>query len=187
MLGAIVGGVASLAGIGTNIRAAREKRKIERENNALYNGIIEETKADKKENEKMYNRAMSENYLDTAEARSSLAQLRESNKKQLESATNNLIRNGATEESKIAVASGLNRNYADAASRMAGLATKYREDATDRYLQQKDKYNSILYNAWMNRANMNGNIGNSKANAAARYGNMAAGALKELVGTGIFN
>ncbi len=75
------------------------------------------------------------NYMDSENAKATLSMLHRQNKRTTEQVGNNLIRNGATAESRVATAAALNENYADTVSRLAVADEARKERDRDRYVE----------------------------------------------------
>lgn len=166
MWGAIAGAAASAIGgtIGA-IRASKQAKKATK--------MVEKQKAD---NDRWYQQESNTNFLDTAASKATLAQLREEGKRQQQAATNSLSKAGATAEERIAAASGINQNYASAASRLAGLGTQYQQQVRARYDNKNDNYTSQL-----------ANIAAGKASTAAQIGDSVTGVIQGLDTAGLLD
>ena len=113
---------------------------------SLVGGISASKKA--KEAEKMlkkeqavlddwYAKQLNTDYLDTDSAKSTLAHIESRNKKNEQALTNSMIKGGATAEERVASASALNKNYADAMSGMAATDTARKSEADSMYMSGK--------------------------------------------------
>ncbi len=119
-IGAGVQALGSLAGgLVTRARKKKRQRALDKEQNTL---------------DEWYSKSQSQSYLDNENAKATLALLHRQNKQAVEHINNNLIRNGATAESKVATASALNRNYADTVSRLAVADSQRKERDRERYI-----------------------------------------------------
>lgn len=76
------------------------------------------------------------NYLDRADSQAALRMVKEYNDDALKALNSDAIKSGMTDEAKAATASRMNRSYADAVSRIAGLGEQHRQRVSDLYLQQ---------------------------------------------------
>lgn len=116
-------------------------------------GKIEKGLQEKKDNlTKEYTQEKSTNFLDTDTARSTLALLRRQNQQQNEAMNNNAVKTGASDEAKVAMAAGLNRNYADAASQIAGMGTQYKQNLKNNYQAQVNAVDDSIRNIQLQKA-----------------------------------
>lgn len=129
--------------------------------------------------ERRYQQEYNTDFLDTATAKSTLAMLRRRNDKQIEAIGNDAIKQGATPETKVALAGKLNEGYAEAASRLAGFGTQYKQQLTDRHLARLDAFDNGLAQAEQGKAaawqSLGDGIGNLSGAALSAYGAGAFG------------
>lgn len=146
----IMAGVGALGGIFGDISAGNAAAKAEKQ--------LRERRAAA---ERQYNQEANTDFLDTATAKSTLAALRRQNDKQMESAGNDAVKQGASDEAKVAMAGRLNENYADAASRLAGFGTQYQQQIKDRYQRRVDSLDDAIYNSQLNKPDALSTIGDA--------------------------
>lgn len=141
---AAVGAAASIAGsvASGNAKSKADKQLQERRDKA----------------ERKYLHEINTDFLDTDTAQSTLAQLRKQNAKQIEAINNDAVRQGASEEAKVAMAGKLNEGYADATSRLAGFGTQYKQQIEDRYQRRVDGLDDALYNSQLGKADALGGL-----------------------------
>ncbi len=113
-LGSLVGGLV------TRGREKKRQRSLDNEQNML---------------DRWYQQSQNSNYMDSENAKATLSMLHRQNKRTSEQVGNNLIRNGATAESRVATAAALNENYADTVSRLAVADEARKERDRDRYVE----------------------------------------------------
>lgn len=150
LLPLILGGAAGLGKIASGISAGNAAAKAEAN-----------LKARRDKAERQYLHDKNTDFLDTATAKSTLSALRKQNDRQMEANNNNSIRQGASDEAKVAMAGQLNENYADAASRLAGFGTQYKQQIEDRHLRRLDSLDDALYNSQLNKPSALGMIGDA--------------------------
>lgn len=118
--------------------------------------------------------ALGSDYLSRADSQSALRTVRENIDEQLKAADTSAIKGGMTDEARAAYASRLNRGYADAVSKIAGLGEQYRDSIRDIHMQKSDAIDDEL---------MSINTGAGAQNIATGIAN-AAGSLAMLAGGG---
>ena len=72
-----------------------------------------------------YNQQSNTDFLDTSAAKSGLAKVRTQYKDMLDQGNSNMAAGGATSEAKVALKSGLQKNYNSAVSNLVGYGTQY--------------------------------------------------------------
>lgn len=149
MLGLEIAGLGAslLGGLFGGISARRQARKAEKQIRQKQEALDKEYAHDK-----------NTNYLDTEAARSTLALLRRQNQRQMEALNNNAVKAGTSDEAKVAAAGRLNENYADAASRIAGMGTEYKQRLKENYQNRTDSLDNALYNIQMGKAQATGDM-----------------------------
>lgn len=138
---AIIAGVGALAGGINSIISGNKAARAERQ--------LQERRDQEK---RRYLHEMNTDFLDTETAQSTLATLRKKNSKQVDAANTDAVKQGLSEEAQVAMAGKLNEGYADAASRLAGFGTQYKQQLTDSYLRRSDSLDNAIYNSQMNKA-----------------------------------
>lgn len=146
MLGSVAGGALSagasiLGGIFGGISTRKQLSKIEKGLNEKKDNLTKE-----------YTQEKSTNFLDTDTARATLALLRRQNQQQAEAMNNNAVKAGASDEAKVAMAARLNRNYADAASQIAGMGTQYKQNLKNNYQAQVNAVDDSIRNIQLQKA-----------------------------------
>lgn len=162
MIGLIIGAAVSILGSAvSSIASAESARKA-----------ADQQRARRDEAERRYLHEVNKDFLDTETAKSTLSAIRKQNDKQIEALGNNAIKAGASDEAKIAAASRANETYADAASRIAGYGTQYKQNIEDRYLARLDQFDDKLVDlerqkadAWIGLGNSVASVGSSVAQA----------------------
>lgn len=159
----ILAALGLVAGIAGNVSASNQKKKAETQ-------AKKDLDARQKRLSNYYSQEMGVNVLDTASVKSTLAMLRDRNKKAVESTNNNTVKNGATHEAKVALASNLNDSYAQAASKIAG----YGEDRRRQLEQMRfNDENQIS----RDKSAIDTQSLMDKADSAAAWGNLAGSTL----------
>jgi len=113
-LGSLVGGLV------TRSREKKRQRALDDEQNML---------------DRWYEQSQNSNYMDSENAKATLSMLHRRNKRTTEQVGNDLIRNGATAESRVATAAALNENYADTVSKLAVADDTRKERDRDCYVE----------------------------------------------------
>lgn len=117
-------------------------------------------------------------FLDTEAAKSTLASLRRHNKKQTDVSDNNAVKQGLSDEAKVAQASKLNENYAEAATKLASMGTEYKQRIQDGHLRRLDSLDNAIHNSQLGKADAMNSMGQSIAGvASAAMGAYASGAF----------
>lgn len=139
-----------------------------------------EQKAIRKEKETLedwYKREMATDYLDSSEARQTLSLLRKKNKNDMERTNNSLVKQGLTDEARVAYASGINQNYGDSVSRISAMDTAYKNNINN-------KYDSQLREINREERRLNNKVDTDQiGNVISSAGN----GLMEMYGAGVFN
>lgn len=143
----IIAGVSALAGVGSSLAAGGAASSAERQ-------LRERREAD----ERRYLHESNTDFLDTETAKSTLSVLRKNNKKQLEAADNNAVKQGISEEAQVALAGRLNEGYADSASRLAGFGTQYQQQIKENYLRRVGSTDDMIYNSQLRKADALGGL-----------------------------
>lgn len=144
---AIIAGVSAIAGGISSASAAKKAKKAERQ--------LQQRRDDA---ERRYLHEFNTDFLDTETAKSTLSSLRKGNQKQLDAANNDAVKQGTSEEAKVALAGKLNEGYSDAAARLAGFGTQYKQQLTDSHLRRLDSLDNALYNSQLNKSTAMGGI-----------------------------
>lgn len=113
----IIAAVVSAAaqGIGAAV-ANNKKKKALAKMNRHYNNLIDETE-----------REMNSNFLDRADSQDALRKITDSNTEALRQLNTNAIRQGATDEAKVAMASNLTKRTADAVGELSALGEQHKD------------------------------------------------------------
>lgn len=168
----ISGAVSLFSGIANSIAAGNAAKKAEAD-----------LKDRRDKAERQYLHEYNTDYLDTASAKSTLAQLRRQKEKQMEALQNDAVKQGTSEEGKVAMAGRLNDSYADATSRLAGFGTQYQQQIKDNYLRRLDTLDNALYNSQLGKADalsgVSASIGAAANSAMEAYGQ---GAFSKSIG-----
>lgn len=126
-----------LAGIGAGVSAI----------GSLVGGLVDRKKEKKRQKrldenqntlDKWHNQQMSKDYLDDKSAKATLKLLQNRNKEQAEALANTMVRNNSTQESKVATASALNSNLADATLKLSSQADAAKEQQQQSYIAQSN-------------------------------------------------
>ena len=117
-LGSLVGGLV------TRGRQKRREREIDNEQNML---------------DKWYRQSQNSSYMESENAKATLSMLHRQNRRTTEQLNNNLIRGGATAESRVATAAALNENYADTVSKLAIADQSRKERDRERYIEMSER------------------------------------------------
>lgn len=137
----IAAGVSAVGSLAGGLSASSKQRKanadLERRRNEARLRFQQESNTD---------------YLDTATARSAINVLRKQGDRQLDRLNTDAVRRGASDEAKVAAASRINENQADAISRLAGFGTQYQQQIKDRYYQDVERLDDAMYNAKLSEA-----------------------------------
>lgn len=141
MIGLISAGVGAIGSLVSGLSARSKAKKAEKQ-------LLERKDALNKE----YAQDKNTDYLDTEAARSTLALLRRQNRRQTEAMNNNAVKSGASDEAKVAAAGRLNDSYADAASRIAGMGTQYKQRLKENYQRRRDSIDDQLTQVQMQKA-----------------------------------
>lgn len=141
MIGLISAGVGAIGSLVSGLSARSKAKKAEKQ-------LLERRDALNKE----YAQDKNTDYLDTEAARSTLALLRRQNRRQTEAMNNNAVKSGASDEAKVAAAGRLNDSYADAASRIAGMGTQYKQQLKENYQRRRDSIDDQLTQVQMQKA-----------------------------------
>lgn len=153
MLGSIAGGIST-------------RRQL----NKIQKGLEEKKDALTKE----YTQEKNTNFLDTDTASATLALLRRQNQQQTEAMNNNAVKAGASDEAKVATAAGLNRNYADAVSQIAGMGTQYKQNLKNNYQAQVNAVDDSIQNIQLQKVQASSDMINNIASKAGNLGSILA-------------
>lgn len=124
-LGPVIGAVTQAAsGIGGTIMANKRQQEID-----------EAIEARKKKLDAWRDSQLSTNYLDRADSREMLRRVAQHNEEQMKALNTNAIKGGASEEAKVAAATQLGRNYADAIGSIASAGQRHRDMVQNQYWQ----------------------------------------------------
>ena len=124
-LGPILGAVSSAAsGIAGTIMANKQQQKVD-----------EAIAARERKLDAWRDAQLSTNYLDRADSREMLRRVAQHNEEQMKALNTNAIKGGASEEAKVAAATQLGRNYADAIGSIASAGQRHRDMVQNQYLQ----------------------------------------------------
>lgn len=123
-VGAIIGGVASLAsGVIGSIAANKKRRNAER--------LLDDQKKDL---QAWRDAELGTDYLDRADSRAAMRRVLEYNKEAQKGADTEAIKRGMTDEAKVAQAAKLNENYADVVSQIAGIGAQHKDRVQQQYM-----------------------------------------------------
>lgn len=165
MIPLILGGLSAASGIASLIGQGNATRQLEQR---------------RKTEELQYLHDKNTDFLDTDTAKSTLATLRKQNQKQFEATNNDAVKQGMSEESRVALAGKQNENYADAASRLAGFGTQYQQQVRDSSRRRLDSLDNALYNADLDKADAWGTLASSIGSVAnAGFAAYGAGAFEK--------
>ena len=124
-LGPVIGAVAQTAsGIAGTIAANKQQQKVD-----------EAIDARERKLDAWRDSQLSTNYLDRADSREMLRRVAQHNEEQMKALNTNAIKGGASEEAKVAAATQLGRNYADAIGSIASAGQRHRDMVQSQYLQ----------------------------------------------------
>lgn len=98
---------------------------------------------------------MSTSYLDRADSREMLRKVAQYNDEQMKALNTNAVKGGASEEAKVAAASQLNRNYADAIGSIASAGQRHRDMVQDRYWRGKENIENLRLQQLMDDSGTN--------------------------------
>lgn len=135
---------------------------------SLFGGIGAKKKAKKADSmlndrqrtlDDWYRKEMSSDFLDTDVAKSTLSYIGSKNKKAENAMRNSAIKRSTTAEERVAMASSLNQNYADAVSKVAGMGTSYKNQVQGTYMNESNKLANMKYQNMMNSASTAGMVG----------------------------
>ena len=110
-----------LIGVFTGLHGGRKAAQAQTQLDNAQKGVIDSTKG----LSNWYNQQSNTDYLDTAAAKSGLANVRDQYKKTLAQGNSNMAAGGATTESKVALKTGLQKDYNGTVSRLVGYGTQY--------------------------------------------------------------
>lgn len=163
MIGLISAGVGAIGSLVSGLSARSKAKKAEKQ-------LLERRDALNKE----YAQDKNTDYLDTEAARSTLALLRRQNRRAQEALNNNAVKGGASDEAKVAAAASQNENYANAASRIAGMGTQYKQRLKENYQRRRDSIDDQLTQVQMQKAqamsDMIGGITGAASGLISAYG-----------------
>ena len=172
MIGLISAGVGAIGSLFSGLSARSKAKKAEKQ-------LLERRDALNKE----YAQDKNTDYLDTEAARSTLALLRRQNRQAQEALNNNAVKSGASDEAKVAAAARQNENYANAASRIAGMGTQYKQRLKENYQRRRDSIDDQLTQVQMQKAqatsDMIGGITGAASGLISAYG-MGSGRNKKI-------
>lgn len=168
MLGLITG--AAITGLGSILSGSIQRKKAKKEKKML------DSQMDSLE--KWYNEKSKEDYLNTDAVKSTLSLLKDQNNKNLNASTNNMIRNGVTDEVRVATASELNKNYADAVSKISGMGTAYKQDIENKYMGYKNAIDNNKLKLSVSSPNYSSTFGDVASSVGSQ--------LQTLSGLGVF-
>ncbi len=126
-----------------------------------------------------YAKEMATDYLDTSNAKSTLSFLEKNNKKSEQKLNNSNIKSGASAEQKVATASALNQNYANAMSNMSANDTAKKTNVNNMYMNRKSGLDQREYSSQVQKATTAGAI----TDLAVGLGN----SMLKLDGAGVFD
>lgn len=147
LIPAIIAGVSALAAAGASAAAAGEADAAE---NRLQNRSDAELRR--------YAHEKSTNFLDSDSARATLATLRRQNKKQTDEANTDAVKQGMSEEARVAMAGKLNENYGNQTTRLSGFGTQYKKQMEDSHLRRMDSLDNALYNSQLGKSSAWGGL-----------------------------
>lgn len=158
----LVPGIGTVAGVGLSLagqafgmaKAAKEQKA----NQALLNTQNEQNEAE-------YNNEANKSFLDTSVAKDAVKVAKENlidNQKQV---AGNAAITGASDEAKVAGQSNVNKNYNDSVSRIASMATGYKERA-------KNRFQATRMALQGQQANLNQQKAEGAANLASNAGDL---------------
>lgn len=154
---------------------------------SLFGGLGANKKAKKADNmlndrqrslDDWYRKEMSNDFLDTDVAKSTLSYIGSKNKKAENAMKNSAIRRSTTAEERVAMASSLNQNYADAVSKVAGMGTSYKNQVQSNYMNESNRLSDMKYRNMLGSASTSNMVGSVIGNAANQ--------ILQLDGQGVF-
>lgn len=137
-MSAIVGLIAGAISLGTSIYGAVK--------NAKANKAREKEIGRRRDSlQDWYDKEYHQDYLDTSEARSSIRMMQEQMRDRKKATDQNNIVSGATDETKVATADKLNRNYGNTLTQLAGYGTRRKDALTQNYQAQQYNLDNIYF------------------------------------------
>lgn len=123
-IGALIGGIGSLVSTGISaITGNARKKKAERQMNERKRSL-----------DAWRNTEIGANYLDRADSRAAMRRVMDYNTDVQRASNTNAIKQGLTDEAKVAQASRLNRGYADVVGQIAGAGQRHKDAVQQQYL-----------------------------------------------------
>ena len=126
-IGALIGAAVS---IGSSLIASSQANKAAKQQQAANAQAWSEY-------QKWYEDQIGTNILDKADTLSMLKRYRDWQEENAKKFQNSAIKGGASEEAKVAYAQQANKGYADAISRIAGMAQQYKDRLSQSFAQNK--------------------------------------------------
>lgn len=162
----VVAGVASAAAsIGSSIWGAltgnRRRKRAERRRRQK----LQELK-------NWRDKELQKDFLDRADSQAAMRRVRDYNEQALEGMNTNAVKTGASEQSKVAAASKLNKNYADVISQIAGLSSQHKDRIQQQYWQASSDLDNLEIQNLMDNSgtqNMINGISNAGLQLASLY------------------
>lgn len=162
-VGALVSGVMQLAGgIAGTTQANKQAQKVDEQIGA------QQRKLDAW-------RSAQSNFMDRADSREMLRRVAQHNEEQMKTLNTNAIKGGASEEAKVAAASQLGRNYADAVGAIASAGARRLDSVENEYLRQTSNLENLRLKQLMDNEGSK-----SLASGLAGAGNVLGNVLSEL-------
>lgn len=131
VMAAIAAASAISSGITRAVQAKRQRKALRAERKRLDKRMADLGA--------FYNEDLNKDFLDTEEASSAVGKLSESYKKGLNQLNQGAVKQGMTDEAKVAAADSMNQNLAQGISSIAGQATAYKQHLKDQYMSGKQK------------------------------------------------
>lgn len=130
-----LGAVSTGIGIASSVFGAIKGRREARKNQALLDKKQEENNAE-------YNLSAKQSFLDTAVARDAVKEQKNQLENNQKAVAGRSAITGASDEANVAATTGVQKNYSDAISRLAGAGTQYQDNQKRMYLARKDSLDS---------------------------------------------
>lgn len=144
-LAPVLGAVSQAAsGIAGTIMANKQQKKVD-----------EAIDARERRLDALRDAEMNTSYLDRADSREMLRKVAQYNDEQMKALNTNAVKGGASEEAKIAAASQLNRNYADAIGSIASAGQRHRDMVQDQYWRGKENIENLRLQQLMDDSGTN--------------------------------
>lgn len=163
-VGAIIGAVGSIAsGVAGSIAANKRRRDAEQ---VLSNR--------KKQLQTWRDSEMGTNFLDRADSRAMLRRVTEHNKEAMKGMETSAIKQGMTDEAKVAQAAKLNENYGDVVSQIAAAGARHKDRVQQQYMGETRNLDNLKIQNLMDSSGIDDMV-QGMTGAAAGLGTALAG------------